>query len=308
MKRVFVHEYASGWQNNLPVSIVAEGRAMRDALCLDLAATGMYMISASAGVASPPNGIARFDPRPGEMMDDFLRRAAKQTDIVWPIAPESGGVALSIARTLATTGIMVAGPTPGAIALASSKITSLTEIAAHNIETVPTWPLHSAPLRPHQLWAIKPDCGCGCEGVLHLDADTARRWRSKSESLIAQPWVEGEAASLSVLAFGKQIEVLAVNRQHLDISADGKVQLTKVTRHPAPASTTMQKLAAGVTAALPGLRGYFGIDFVLRPDGSCVVVEVNPRLTSAYIGLSAHLGRNIGGEILTAMTTGIGHA
>ena len=33
-------------------------------------------------------------------------------------------------------------------------------------------------------------------------------------------------------------------------------------------------------------------------DGRATVLEVNPRLTSAYVGLSARLGRNLAAEIL----------
>nr|WP_269902909.1 ATP-grasp domain-containing protein [Xanthobacter dioxanivorans] len=46
--------------------------------------------------------------------------------------------------------------------------------------------------------------------------------------------------------------------------------------------------------AFPGLAGIFGIDILLTPDGP-VVVEVNPRLTTAYAGLGPALGRNPAG-------------
>lgn len=68
-------------------------------------------------------------------------------------------------------------------------------------------------------------------------------------------------------------------------------------------------LAKIVINAVPGLEGYVGIDLVwrqptadpqLRDDGQPVVIEINPRLTCAYVGLSAALGRNLAGEILRA--------
>lgn len=306
MKRVFIHEHASGWHEPLPASIVAEGRAMRDALCRDLAATGGCAILASAAGVPPPDGTVRFDPRPEESLDEFLGRAAEQADFVWPIAPESAGTALSIACALEAAGVTTVGPAPGAIALASSKSRTLKRLAAHGIETALTCPLQSAPFERYPRWAIKPDCGCGCEGVVRLDAAAAADWReaqhalARREPLIAQPWIDGEAASLSVLATAKVVEVLSVNRQHLDIDAYGKVSLARLSRRAEAPSAAMRKLADKVVAAIPGLRGYFGIDFILRADGSCVAVEVNPRLTSSYVGLSAHLGRNIGGEILAA--------
>jgi predicted ATP-grasp superfamily ATP-dependent carboligase len=43
-------------------------------------------------------------------------------------------------------------------------------------------------------------------------------------------------------------------------------------------------VAKRVVESYSGLRGYVGVDFVLTKDGP-VVIEVNPRLTTSYIGL-----------------------
>ena len=70
----------------------------------------------------------------------------------------------------------------------------------------------------------------------------------------------------------------------------------------------MAALARRIAAAIPGLRGFVGVDFVLGIDGRATVLEVNPRLTSAYVGLSARLGRNLAAEILADFTTEDCHA
>jgi predicted ATP-grasp superfamily ATP-dependent carboligase len=44
--------------------------------------------------------------------------------------------------------------------------------------------------------------------------------------------------------------------------------------------------------ALRGLRGYVGVDMVLT-ESEAFVIEVNPRLTTAYVGVRAALGGNI---------------
>ena len=63
-----------------------------------------------------------------------------------------------------------------------------------------------------------------------------------------------------------------------------------------------------IAAAIPGLRGFVGVDFVLGVDGRATVLEVNPRLTSAYVGLSARLGRNLAAEILADFAAEACHA
>jgi len=59
-------------------------------------------------------------------------------------------------------------------------------------------------------------------------------------------------------------------------------------------------LAQRVTQALPGLRGFVGIDVVWHPSRGPVVIEVNPRLTVAYAGLSEALGGNLSRRLLAA--------
>ena len=56
--------------------------------------------------------------------------------------------------------------------------------------------------------------------------------------------------------------------------------------------------------ALPGLRGYIGVDVILT-ESEAVVIEVNPRLTTSYLGVRAALawrrgGANIAGLVIAA--------
>jgi predicted ATP-grasp superfamily ATP-dependent carboligase len=65
-----------------------------------------------------------------------------------------------------------------------------------------------------------------------------------------------------------------------------------------PRRAPLAQLAARVAAAMPGLRGFVGIDIVWPTRGTPVVIEVNPRLTCAFVGLSQRLGRCLAAEML----------
>ncbi len=310
--RVLVHEYASGSGTALPRPIVAEGCAMRDALCADLAAVpGIELLASAAPALPPPSRGKRVTPRANERDTDFLLRAARGTDAVWLVAPESAGIALYHTRTLEGAGIPVLGCTSAAVELASSKSRTLTRLTEAGIRAAPTWPLASAPLARHAEWAVKLDRGCGCEEARRLTASQAEAQRRKEETegRIAQPWLAGLALSLSLRIAGGRADLLSVNRQHIAVAADGALSLQGITHCIAlPAPTDVAALARRIAAAIPGLRGFVGVDFVLGIDGRATVLEVNPRLTSAYVGLSARLGRNLAAEILADFTTEDCHA
>ena len=60
-------------------------------------------------------------------------------------------------------------------------------------------------------------------------------------------------------------------------------------------------MAAAVRAceAITGLCGYIGVDVVLT-ESDAVVIEVNPRLTTAYLGVRAVLEENVAALALAA--------
>ena len=60
-------------------------------------------------------------------------------------------------------------------------------------------------------------------------------------------------------------------------------------------------LALAAVAAMPGTTGYVGVDLILgeNPDGSQdVVVEINPRLTTSYVGLRQVCRQNLAQAML----------
>jgi predicted ATP-grasp superfamily ATP-dependent carboligase len=67
------------------------------------------------------------------------------------------------------------------------------------------------------------------------------------------------------------------------------------------------RLARQALAALPPAHGYVGVDLVLgaASDGAGdAVIEVNPRLTTSYVGLRAAVRQNLARAMLQAVTGG----
>ena len=152
---------------------------------------------------------------------------------------------------------------------------------------------------------VKPARGAGCRGValvrngreLCQAIDVARDRRGKGAVLLQQ-YVAGAAASVSLLSDGSRSVALSVNGQairtlHAFSYRGGRVPFDH------PLATRAAATAIRACEALPGLRGYVGVDLVLTRS-EAIVIEVNPRLTTAYVGVRSALDANVADLALSA--------
>lgn len=300
--RIFLYEFLSGGGTiegdpAATAHLLAQGRAMRDAIAADLLASGAYALTAAGcDVAPSPAGCAPAQAREGEAAPDFVARESVRHDAVWVVAPETGGLLSSMEQAVAGRARWI-GCSAAAIAIASSKAATVERLAVRGVLT----PLAFA---PNGAWVVKPDDGAGATDTrVWPSLDAARAAAAQTPGRWIEPWVEGEALSLSLRCTAGEgmAELLSVNRQHVSRDADGVIAYEGVTIDvivPAdPRRQALQALARDVHRALPGLRGCIGIDIVWHAARGPVAIEVNPRATSAYVGLSQRLARNLGDQI-----------
>ncbi len=235
---------------------------------------------------------------PSQALADEIAAA----DATWPIAPETGGELERAARAVIDAGRILLGPRPDAIRLAASKSATARHLEQAAIEVAPCYRLEQPWPDIESAWVVKPDDGAGCVQTRRLPGprEAAAALRDASQGLIAQPWIVGDAMSLCAVAAQGQVEVLSVNRQHLRLS-DGAIELAAIEVNCGPVTAQQVALAERIAGAIPGLDGYFGVDFVQAAAGP-VVIEINPRLTSSYAGLKAALGLNVAERVLAAAT------
>jgi len=320
--RILVHEFVSGGGcagREAPTSLVREGLAMRTALVADLAAIGRHdvvMTTDGRFHRAAPAGVEVVDLSRGRLPLGELMASA---DAVWIVAPETGGCLERLASRVERTGKALLGSSAAAIRRAADKARLPRRLARAGVRHPESIALElgtDACVAARHLGyplVLKPRRGAGGRGV-HLvhDPRELRRvlaaWRRHADRssgigaldqpLLVQRYVRGTPASVSLLADGRSAVVLAVNAQRMRVSGGfsyrgGSTPLD----HPHAAAAA--DAAVNACATLPGLRGFVGVDLVLSDNGP-VVIEVNPRLTTAYLGVRAVLDENIAALTLAA--------
>lgn len=296
--RVFVYEHLTatgfGREADSPdYAIYCEGRAMRDALAADFAKL------ASVDVITFPDAAGRCSP-------EDMQLFATGCDWTVVIAPELEGILQERVDDLRRNGCRVLVPTNAAIALASDKLALAEHWRSHGIRTPATTEREPTACEAFPVvW--KPRDGAGSTATFRLDSaldvTRARAQRAVERhegAMILQESVAGMAASVAFLCGPAGNVPLVPTRQVL--SEDGRF---KYLGGELPIEPALAKRATALgqraVDSVPGLLGYVGVDLVLgdSADGSRdFAIEINPRLTTSYVGLRELALFNLAGAML----------
>jgi predicted ATP-grasp superfamily ATP-dependent carboligase len=295
----FDHACAGGMGATRPSAAQRfDGALMLRALCADLRRLpGVELLTLDDAAARPAGGA--FD----RCFDRCFTDCVLAADAVWPLAPVGSGVLERLSRDVLRHGRILLGSTPAAVRLAGSKRAACHALLGAGIPTVATFgPDDTLPAAPGA-WVVKPDDGAGCIDTRLFHDRAAAQLAAAAHvgrELVLQPFVAGRVGSLSLLCRDGMASVLACNEQRMAVH-DNHFRFLGVTVNGlAGMAPQLEALGLAVAAALPGLWGYAGVDFILADSGP-LVLDVNPRLTIAYAGLHASTGINPAGAVLALL-------
>lgn len=321
--RVLVFEYITGGgllpaksagptsdafsSRRLDHDLLAEGRAMVTALASDfatLAGCDVHVLrDADVDLLLPPTVRTHAVRDTAEYAEAFDEQAAA-ADWTVVIAPECDGALLACAERVLGSGGRLLSPGPDIILLSSDKQATAEHLARSGV-AVPRGavvaPDHSVPAGLAFPLVIKPRDGAGSQGVrlVRSAADYAAAVREQASARVEE-YCPGEAASVAILCGPRGNAPLAPCRQRL--SDDGRLAyLGGSTPIPQNLAERATALANRAVATLEGAVGYLGVDLVLGPEESGAgdrVIEINPRLTTSYVGLRAAYDSNLAGAML----------
>jgi predicted ATP-grasp superfamily ATP-dependent carboligase len=290
---IFVLELVSAgyFGDAIAPSFRAEGKAMLDAVLDDLRRIPGVCVETVVD-----DGLAPHSPQA------LLERVARcRADSTLIIAPEFDGLLERFCRAAQRPRVRSLNCAPHVLSLCADKLRFGRHLAAHGIPTIPAELIDFNERPPAFPCVVKPRDGAGSWLVRRIDsldgwnraaADYRREGRNQA---ILQPFVPGKACSIAAIVHPERApDLLPVAAQHL--STDGEFRYSGG-RIPAGLSTEQEshvrRLMRDLLQTLPGLNGYVGCDVLISDSADPLFVELNPRLTTSYIGYRALTDDNL---------------
>jgi predicted ATP-grasp superfamily ATP-dependent carboligase len=297
--KIFVCEYVTGgglYRERMSDSLAAEGALMRDALLRDLADIPEVevIVTCDDRLALPMHTANIIPVNQKDDVHDIWSHCMDEADAVWLIAPESGRVLSGLSEMVLRHGKRLLGSSPAMIDLTANKYDTYSALSSAQAPTIASYRVNEWPSQIEGEWVIKPDDGVGCEGVHYFPSTPSlQEWLPKhaNDGLMVQPYVPGVAASLSMICRDGHAWLLACNQQKVSIEAGRFHYSGSMVNALADDWDNFDNLARKLAASLPGLSGYVGVD-VISNDQGLHIVEINPRLTTSYVGLRQSIGCN----------------
>jgi tyramine---L-glutamate ligase len=304
---VLVYEYFSGGgfpEGELPGGLAAEALGMLWAVLRDFRNWGTVRTITALdprferripGLSRETLPADEVVPAGADKHEDVYLSLLKRCDAVLLIAPETDGILSRLAEQAETEGIPLLGCSASATAVAGNKavcsrLFDLAKIPAPETRTAGFLTAGHIAGQMRCPLVIKPLDGVGCEGVCLINSlsDLPEvlafvRQSTTQEEILLQSLAYGVHASISLLVTEGGCMPLSLNRQLIEAGVPFQYLGSQVPFKHAMSDHAME-LAGLAVGLIPGLKGYVGIDVVLA-ENHVELIEINPRITTSYIGL-----------------------
>ena len=299
--KLFVFEYASaGGPDSAP--FLKEGMAMLSSLLVDLKEMNSHHVTTMLS----PDIVGKDGLFPADNLlksrGDFFHETSiemERADALFIIAPETDGILQRVTKKGEESGKLIVGSSSKGVGILGDKLKTW-ETLNRSVEMPETKPFSGK--TDFSLSVIKPKFGAGSEDVFLSDGIDMPDL--SGGDYIVQPFVNGDHLSAGFVAYESSVHLLGVCRQNLSINR--KIDFESVTGPiDFHSPEELIKMANSIREKVPGLKGYFGIDFIDHAEG-ITLIEVNPRLTTSYPIYSANMKKNLAELLLESASIAAG--
>lgn len=250
-----------------------------------------------------PSRVVAFDP--SLPLWSQWAKAADGCDAALIIAPESDGTLAKGVATLRAGGIDVIAGSGDFLRVASDKLLAAQLWHSGGVPHPSFFAITDHrmidEMRSFERFVVKPRDGCGTQAIRVVD-DFDSGLEMMNDNSLMQKWVPGRNVSISLVSTGANQVFLPAVSQNI---TDGQCHYTGGS---GPLGDDCQRRAhaiasRAVAAMPPTARGFVGVDLILgdRP-GEDFVIEINPRLTTSYVGLRKMIHGNLAARLFDIET------
>jgi predicted ATP-grasp superfamily ATP-dependent carboligase len=304
---IFLYEWITGGAlvdeaGRLPASMLAEGSAMIQALAADFAAIDDCRVSVFRDIRLtelPFPGSDVIEIHSSKDWREQFDRLASASDFSLVVAPEFDGILRKTVQRVDRAGGRSLNADDEFIALTSNKHRTAEHLRRAGVAapygTILEEEEPKLPVDFEYPAVLKPLDGAGSQHTLLLsgprDEPPPYPWPRRLER-----FCPGRPASVSFLC-GAEGTTIALPACWQHLSTDDRFTYRGgALIDEMPLIERAEDLARRALEALPPARGYVGVDLVLgvEVDGSeDIVIEVNPRITTSYVGLRKAVVQNL---------------
>jgi tyramine---L-glutamate ligase len=303
--RILIYEYLTangiGQAFNSPGhGMYLEGRAMRDALFEDFSALRDIKAVAFPDEAAP-------------VSQESFEEMCKLSDWTILIAPAFDNCLSHLAESVHRAGGHLLVPSLDAIRLTSDKLNLFNHWRSHQIPTPATSERDPTACEAFPVvWKPRDGAGSNMTFLLNSAQGVARAkaivaTEGHRGPMIFQEYISGEAASIAFLCGPCGNMPLLPASQLLSHDGRFSYQGGKIPLAQDLAERAV-KLGQQAVDCIPGLRGYVGVDLVLgsaEDRSRDYAIEINPRLTTSYVGLRRLADFNLAEAMLKTATNSV---
>ena len=207
---------------------------------------------------------------------DILKRFKKKSEVII-IAPETNNLSSKIYSHVSQNH-RVLGPNISSLNTFSSKTKMLMKLRRLNLPIVENYNLN---LNYKGKIICKPDTSAGSENTFVINKNNYE----KKKGYLVQKFYNGKKGSFLMLCKNGKSKVICCNEQLLNLKKEKIQQVGCIMGGLEKHRNEIEIIANRISKNFKGLFGIVGVDIVIE-NKKWLIIEINPRFTSAYSGLN----------------------
>ena len=318
---IFIFEFVSGGgfsQVEIPSSLFCEGYAMLRTIIEDFKNLGFHITTLLDSRIESLSPYMKADViKSVELEEDYLKKyidCVRDSNYCFVIAPEFSSILYNLTKIVKKNDKNLLSIDLNGVKLGASKLETYKFFLANKMNTPKSYriPFKGCILdldfilhkfdQLNSSIVIKPDDGVGSELIFYFEKkdeilhffESSNKIFDTNRKFILQQYIEGDPMSVSIIndqPLEKTIEnnpkILSINAQNLQITDNIKDFAYLGGSTPVDQFKQLKTQIEDILKCvdLSAFKGYFGIDFVKKADNSLSFIEINPRLTTSYVGI-----------------------